>query len=104
MIIDVGCAVYLGIATVKSLAKYLADQRAKIIAVKEVNDVNIDLEKADIQAAIDRQSAIMDMQSKQQRAKTWNEIEKMQSESMIEQARKSMLNSGERSSYRRGSW
>ena len=103
LLIDVGCSVYLAVSSVKSLAKYLADQRAKEIAIKEVNDVHIAVEQTQIKAAIDRQTAIMDMQSKQSRANTWNEIEKMQSQAMIEQARKNM-SGGDGSNYRRSGW
>jgi hypothetical protein len=101
-IIDVGSSVYLIISGVKSLAKYLSDQRAKIVAVKDVNAVHIDMEQAQIRAAIDRQTAIMDMDSKQQRSQTWNEIEKMQSQAMIDQARRSFQGGGD--GYRRSSW
>jgi hypothetical protein len=98
-IVDVGSTVYLTVSGVKSLAKYLADQRAKIVAVKDVNAVHIDMEATQIRAAIDRQSAIMDMQSKQQRAQTWNQIEEMQSKAMIDQARRSFEGGGD--GYRR---
>ncbi len=101
-IIDIGSTVYLTVSGSRSLQKYLSDQRAKIVAVRDVNAVHIEMEQTQIKAAIDRQTALMDMQSKQQRAQTWNEIEKMQSQAMIEQARRSFSNGGD--GYRRSSW
>lgn len=102
VILDVGCTIYLTVSGLKSLQKYLAEQRAKIVAIRDVNQVNIELEQTQINAAINRQTAIMDMQSKQQRAQTWNEIEKIQSKTMIEQARRSF--EGGSDGYRRSSW
>lgn len=90
LMLDIGAAITLGVYARKSLNKYLADQRQKIIATRDVNAVHIEMEQTKIKAAIDRQTAIMDMQSKASRAATWNEIEKMQSQAMIEQARKNM--------------
>ena len=102
LINDIACTAFLAVATVKSLKKYLADQRAKIIAVRDVNAVNIELEKANIDAAIQRQTAMQDMKSKQQRADTWNEIEQIQAQTMIQNAKQNMLNSGDGgSNYRR---
>jgi hypothetical protein len=97
LVIDIGASITLTVYARKSLVKYLADQRQKIIATRDVNAVHVEMEQTKIKAAIDRQTAIMDMQSKQSRAATWNEIEKMQSEAMIEQARRNMGN-GEGSS------
>lgn len=103
LIIDIIATIYLAVVGVRNLKKYLADQREKIAAVRDVNAVNIEMEQTQIKAAIDKQSALMDMQSKAQRASTWNEIERMQSQAMIEQARKNMLDSGDNGgSYRRG--
>jgi hypothetical protein len=48
-----------------------------------------------------RQQAIMDMHSKQQRANTWNELEMIQSQAMIEQARKNMRGDDSGDGYRR---
>src|SRR5258708_5437943 len=93
LLIDVIATVYLSVVGVRSLKKYLADQRAKIEAVRDVNQINIELDSAQIKAAIDKQSAVMDMQAKAHRASTWNEIERMQAEAMIQTARKNMLDS-----------
>ncbi len=101
-IIDIGATTFLSLNNVKSLQKYLANERQKIVAVRDANQVNIELDRATVQAAIDRQGAVMDMQSKQQRAHTWNQIEAMQSEAMVEQARRNMTNNRDRGSFYRG--
>lgn len=101
-IIDLGCTIYLSVSSVRSLRKYLADQRQKIVALRDANQTEIEMEQTQIQAAMHRQGSIMDMQSKQQRAQTWNEIERMQSQAMIDQARRSMQNNGGSSYQRRG--
>ncbi len=101
MIIDVISTMYLSVVGVRNLKKYLADQRVKIEAVKDVNAINIELDQAHLKAAMDKQNAIMEMHSKAQRATTWNEIEAMQSKAMIEQAKRNMGQDGEGGSYRR---
>ena len=94
--------IFISIVGVRNLKKYLADQREKIHATREVNLIHIEMDKTTLQAEIDRQSAILDMQSKQQRSTTWNEIEAMQSKAMIEQAKRTMLEGPDSgSSYRR---
>jgi hypothetical protein len=101
-IFDILATIFISIVGVRNLKKYLADQREKIHATREVNLIHIEMDKTTLQAEIDRQSAIMDMQSKQQRSTTWNEIEAMQSKSMIEQAKRNMLEGPDNgSSYRR---
>ena len=105
-VVDVASTVYLSVSGVRSLAKYLADQRQKAVAIRDVNTVNIELEQAQTRAAIERQSAIMDMDSKRRRQSTWDEIEKMQSEAMIDSARRTMQGDSGRSGgyYRRGGY
>jgi hypothetical protein len=100
-IVDVLCTVFLAVVGVRSLRKYLADQREKITAVKDVAAIHIEMDEAELKAEIDKQSAMMDMQSKAKRAATWNEIEAMQAEAMIEQARRNMRSDSDGSSYRR---
>ena len=100
-IVDVLCTVFIAIVGVRNLKKYLADAREKIHAVREVSAVHIEMDKASLQAAIDKQNAIQDMQSKAKRADTWNQIEGMQAEAMIENARRNMLGDGEHGGYRR---
>ncbi len=103
MVIDVISTSYLAVVGVRSLKKYLADQREKITAVRDVSAIHIELDQAHLKASMDKQNAIMEMQSKAQRAQTWNEIEQMQSKAMIEQARRNMGDQGnEGGSYRRG--
>jgi hypothetical protein len=100
-IVDVLATIFISVVGVRNLKKYLADQREKIHAVREVNLVHIEMDKTTLQAELDRQSAIMDMQSKAQRAQTWNTIEAMQSEAMIDTVKRKMLDSGDGGSYRR---
>lgn len=103
LILDVSATVYLIVAGARSLAKFLADQQQKIAAIKQVSDIEIQIEQSLSAAERDRQEAEMDMEAKKKRQATWNEIEKIQSEAMIEQARQRMLSDGSgRSRY--GGW
>jgi hypothetical protein len=99
LILDIGASITLSVYAKKSLEKYLADQQRKIEATRRVNDIHIAMEQTKIKTSMDRQQAVMDMQSKQQRANTWNELEMIQSQAMIEQARKNM--EGGSDGYRR---
>ncbi len=94
LILDIGAATVLSVYAKKSLEKYLADQQQKIEATRRVNDIHIAMEQTKIKTSMDRQQAVMDMQSKQQRANTWNELEMIQSQAMIEQAKKNMQGDG----------
>jgi len=90
LILDIGATTVLSVYAKKSLEKYLADQQTKIEATRRVNDIHIAMETTKIKTAMDRQTAVMDMQTKKQRADTWNELERIQSQAMIDQARKNM--------------
>lgn len=90
LVLDIGSSITLSVYAKKSLEKYLADQQKKIEATRRVNDVHVAMEQTRIKAAIDRQTAIMDMQTKKQRADTWNELERIQSQAMIDQARRNI--------------
>jgi hypothetical protein len=49
------------------------------------------------------QASLTDLQTKAERANVWNELERMQGKSMIENARRNMQGDGnEGGSYRRG--
>ena len=85
---------YLAVASAKSLKKFLADQTVKAAAVGQVAASAINLDRAHLQAGIERQQALQDMQSKSRRATTWNEIEAMQAEQMIETAKRNMIGDG----------
>ena len=101
-VIDVLATIFISVVGVRNLKKYLADQREKIHATREVNLVHIEMDKTTLQAEIDRQNAIMDMTSKKHRQETWNTIEAMQSQAMIEQAKRNMIEGPDSgSSYRR---
>jgi len=101
LILDVGAATVLSFYAKKSLDKYLADKQTKIEATKRVNDIHIAMEQTKIKTSMDRQQAVMDMHSKQQRANTWNELEMIQSQAMIEQARQRMRGDDSGDGYRR---
>jgi len=105
LILDIAATVYLAIANVRSLKKYIADQRKKIEAVRDVNAVNIDLDQTNMKAAIDRVQAISEMEAKQQRMNTFNEAERLTQQAVIESMRRKLDNSedsGGRSRY--GRW
>jgi len=100
-VVDMLSAIFLSVVGVKNLKKYLTDQREKIHAVREVSLVHIEMDKTTLQAGIDQQAALQDMKSKSKRADTWNKIEEMQSEAMIEQAKRNMGGDNGGSGYRR---
>lgn len=90
LIVDTICAFYLAVTGAKSLKRYLADKRAVIEAVRDISGINILLESQQHTAALNEMQALMDMQSKQKRAETWNRIESLQAEKMVRQAEKAM--------------
>jgi hypothetical protein len=90
LIVDTICSFYLAVTGAKSLKRYLADKRAVIEAVRDISGINILLESQQQTAALNEMQAMMDMQSKQKRAETWNKIEALQAEKMVRQAEKAM--------------
>ncbi|MGH2507841.1 MAG: hypothetical protein ACRDHZ_10640 [Ktedonobacteraceae bacterium] len=104
LFIDIISTLYLAIVGGKSLKRYLADKRAVMEAVRDISGVNILLEGQQNQAALNQMQAMMDMQSKQQRAATWNKLEALQAEKMVKSAEKAMRDEGDddtSGSYRR---
>ncbi|HEU5377565.1 MAG TPA: hypothetical protein VFV38_19250 [Ktedonobacteraceae bacterium] len=103
LIIDLICTLYLSVTGAKSLRRYLADKRAVIEAVRDIAGINVLLESQQQTAAINQMTAMMDMQSKQQRAVTWNRLEALQAQSMIKNAEKAMRgeNDDDTGAYRR---
>ncbi|HLG76646.1 MAG TPA: hypothetical protein VKX46_09530 [Ktedonobacteraceae bacterium] len=107
LVLDLICTIYLSVANVRSLHKYLAEQRQKIQAVKDVNAVNLELDEANMRAALERVQALSEMEGKQQRMATLNEAERLTHQAVIESMKKKLLNQdtddrGGRSRY--GSW
>jgi hypothetical protein len=90
LVIDLICTLYLSVTGAKSLKRYLADRRAVIEAVRDVSGINILLEQQEQTAALNSMQALADMQSKQQRAVTWNKLEALQAEKMVRSAEKAM--------------
>lgn len=101
LFIDLIATLYLAITGAKSLKRYLADKRAVMEAVRDISGVNILLEAQQNQAALNQVQAMMDMQSKQERAATWNELERIQNKSIIENAKRNMQGDDESGS---GAW
>lgn len=105
LILDVATTVYLAIANVRSLKKYIADQRKKIEAVRDVNSVNIELDQASMKAAIERVQAISEMEGKQQRINTFNEAERLTQQAVIQAMKKKLQSDEDRGSRSRyGGW
>ena len=107
LILDVSTALYLGIANAKSLKKYLADARKKVEAVRDINQVEIELDQASMKAAIDRVVAINELQARQERMNTFNEAERLTQKAVIEAMKKKLnddddTGAGSRSRY--GRW
>jgi hypothetical protein len=95
LIIDLSATIYLSVASVKNLQKYLADMRQKQVAIRDVNQVNNDIDAANLKAAIDREMMLSDMESKKNRANFWNEHERLTQQAMLEQNRQKLIGSGD---------
>jgi hypothetical protein len=101
LIVDTISSLYLAITGAKSLKRYLADRRAVMEAVRDMAGINILLEQQQDQAALNRMQALMDMQSKRERAATWNELERIQNKAIVENARRNMQGDDDTGYYRR---
>ena len=104
LFIDLICTLYLAVTGAKSLKRYLADKRAVMEAVRDISGVNILLEAQQNQAALNQLQNMMDMQSKQQRAQTWNKLESIQAEKMVRNAEKAMRDEDGDDSAGSGAW
>src|SRR5579885_13229 len=101
LFVDLIATLYLAVTGAKSLKRYLADKRAVMDAVRDISGINILLEAQQSQAALNQLQAMMDMEAKQERAATWNELERIQNQAIINQARRNMQGDDEGSSWRR---
>ena len=99
--VDICSLLFLAVMRFKSLKKYLEDQERKRTAIHAASQAEIALQSEQVKAALDTQAALSDLETKAERAKVWNELERMQGQSMIENARRNMQDHGDGGFYRR---
>ncbi len=101
--VDICSLLFLSVMRFKSLKKFLEDQARKQEAIRATSQSEIALQSEQVKAALDMQQALSDLATKAERAKVWNELERMQGKSMIENARRNMQGDGGDTGYYRRS-
>jgi hypothetical protein len=102
-IVDIGALLFLAVMRFKSLKKFLQDQMQRQEAIRATNQSEIAIQAEQVKAALDMQAALNDLAMKAERAKVWNELERMQGQSMIDNAKRNMHSDGESGGYYRRS-
>ena len=101
--VDICSLMFLSVMRFKSLKKHLHDMEQKRIGIHAANQAEIALQAEQMKAALDMQQSLSDLTTKAKRAEIWNELERMQGQSMIENARRTMQGDGTEGGYYRRS-
>lgn len=92
--VDIASLLFLAIMSFKSLKKFVADQRVRAQAIRDINEAELEIERAQAGAARRQQEERQDLTMKEQRNQVWLELDKLHAQSMIAHAKQQALLSG----------
>jgi len=79
---------FLAVMSFKSLKKFLADQRVRAQAIRDINEVELEVDRAQSMAARRQQEERQDLTMKDQRNQVWLELDRLHAQSMIADAKR----------------
>lgn len=93
--VDIASLLFLAVMSFKSLKKFVADQRVRAQAIRDINEAELEIERAQSGAARRQQEERQDLVMKEQRNQVWLELDRLHAQSMIAHAkRQAMLGGG----------
>ncbi len=93
--VDIASLLFLAVMSFKSLKKFVADQRVRAQAIRDINEAELEIERAQAGAARRQQEERQDLVMKEQRNQVWLELDKLHAQSMLAHAKQqAMLNAG----------
>ena len=86
--VDIASLLFLAVMSFKSLKKFVADQRIRAQAIRDINEVELEIERAQSSAARRHAEERQDLKMKDQRNAVWLELDKLHAQSMIAHAKR----------------
>lgn len=89
--VDVASLLFLAVMSYKSLKKFVADQRVRAQAIRDINEAELEISRAQSHAARREIEERQDMQMKEERNQVWLELDRLHAQSMIADAKRRAL-------------
>ena len=84
--VDIAALLFLSVMNFKSLKKFVADQRTRAQSVRELNDAELEIQRAQSTARRREVEEKQDLEMKEQRNAVWLEMDRMNAQNMIADA------------------
>src|SRR5260370_1928815 len=89
--VDVASLLFLAVMNFKSLKKFVADQRVRAQAIRDINEAELEIQRAQSAASRRETEERQDLQVKEQRNQVWLELDRLHAQSMISDAKRRAL-------------
>ena len=89
--VDIASLLFLAVMSFKSLKKFVADQRTRAQAIRDINEAELEISRAQSGAARRETEERQDLQMKEQRNQVWLELDRLHAQSMIAHAKQQAL-------------
>jgi len=92
--VDIASLLFLAVMSYRSLKKFVADQRVRAQAIRDINEAELEIERAQSSAARRQTEERQDLSMKEQRNQVWLELDRLHAQSMIADAKRRALPPG----------
>ena len=82
---------FLAVMNFKSLKKFVADQRVRAQAIRDINEAELEIQRAQSAASRRETEERQDLQMKEQRNQVWLELDRLHAQTMISDAKRRAL-------------
>ena len=82
---------FLAVMNFKSLKKFVADQRVRAQAIRDINEAELEIQRAQSAASRRETEERQDLQMKDQRNQVWLELDRLHAQTMISDAKRRAL-------------
>ncbi len=89
--VDVAALLFLAVMNFKSLKKFVADQRIRAQAIRDLNEAELEIQRAQSTARRRESEEQQDIEMKEQRNGVWLEMDRMNAQHMIADAQRRAL-------------
>lgn len=89
--VDIAALLFLAVMNFKSLKKFVADQRVRAQAIRDLNEAELEIQRAQSTARRRETEERQDMEMKEQRNAVWLELDRLHAQSMISDAQRRAL-------------
>lgn len=89
--VDIASLLFLAVMSFKSLKKFVADQRTRAQAIRDINEAELEIQRAQSTATRRETEETQDMAMKEQRNQVWLQLDRLHAQSMIADAERRAL-------------